>query len=153
MTIQVTESRKQTITDALVQHGIQPTDEAIQSIVVLQKKHSISIREACEMLVKSQGQKHQQKAQGGINQAIEGQLGMAEKMGHLMGEKMMKVSAQVATNHFMNSLVDGSYLSEMEDQFGQLEAAMTQAWDAQFSVISGTENAPLLLESSTQVIE
>lgn len=149
----ISESRKQSIVDALVRHGIEPSEASIESVVQVMTKDRLGVNEACAKLVQSQGQSHQQKAQGGINQAIQGQLGMAEKMGHLMGEKMMKVSAQVATNHFMNSLVNGDYLAEMEDQFSQLETAMTQAWDAQFSFISGTENAPLLLESSGQVTE
>lgn len=152
MTVAISENRKQSITDTLVQHGVEPTESALAAVVEMMTKEKLGVKEACAKLAQSYGQAHQQKAQGGINQAIEGQLGMAQKMGHLMGQKMMKVSAQVATNHFMNSLVDGSYLAEMDSQFAELENALNAAWDVQFSSISGSQNAPLLLESSEQEI-
>lgn len=146
---QVSESRRQSIADSLVQHGVEPTAEAIANVIKYQEKHKCSVKVACKELAQTKGQTHQQTAATGINAALKDQVGMAQKVGIKMGDRMTQVSAKFATHQFMTNLANGEYASLMEAEFELIESAIdVELTDVSGGILGG--NAPLLLESSVE---
>ncbi|OKH11185.1 hypothetical protein [[Limnothrix rosea] IAM M-220] len=56
----ISESKRTEITDALVKHGVQPTDAAIAQIITMMKNDGrISLNTACKRYAETHGQNHQ----------------------------------------------------------------------------------------------
>lgn len=152
MTIAISESRKATITESLISHGVEPNEQAIATVVELMTKNSqLGIKGACKKIAQAQGQNHatnrtQAKAAQGAGTQINALDGMARKM----ADGMKKVVGAKAINYLVEDISTGDFGDFFEAQLNEAFGVFDATLNAEYELIAGTNTTPLLLESSVE---
>lgn len=148
----ISESKKTQITDALVKHGVQPTETAIAQIIELMKgDQRISVNTAAKRYAETVGVNHQTQTrnQSRATQGASIQSQALDGAARALATKMKQVVGAKAIDYLMEDLAAGDlgeyFDASLSEAFGTFGAVL----DAEYVAIAGGNPSPLALPQST----
>ena len=149
----ISEAKKSQITDALVQHGVQPNEGAIAQIIQLMKSDQrISVNTAAKRYAETVGVNHQTQTttQARATQGANLQSKTLDNAARGLATKMKQVIGAKAINYLMEDLAAGDLGEFFEESLGEAFGTMESVLDAEYVAIAGGESSPLALPASTE---